>query len=625
MGPGLPSQLSIMSFPADEWSESGEFVNVLSSHLYFEVSWEVANKVGGIYTVLRSKSSLTVAQYGGRYVLVGVYDRNADYSFELDECVLENASVQQAVDTLRREGIAVHSGRWLVPGSPQIILFDLAAWMPKCSEFQASLWNHNCISTPPHDHEFNSCIVFGFLVEHFFQVLADSKLFIVAQFHEWLSGVGAIAVRNSQLAIATIFTTHATILGRHLCAGDEDFYNKIKCVNVDEEAGKRGIYHRYCVERAAAHSCHVFTCVSHITAYESEWLLGRKPDGVLPNGLAVNPSGSIERLHQCCKEKLNQFVRYHFYGRLNFSLENVLYFFIAGRYEYRNKGFDLFIEALASLNAKLKHFNSNTTVVAFIVTPGRCSGYGVETLKGQALVQQLRNTVNTIQAKIGHRLFDAAILGTVPKATEILRESEMTLLRRGISAIKRHLPPSVTTHVLQDDANDPVLIGLRSCNLCNWDSDHVKVIYHPEFINATSPILPLEYEEFVRGCHLGVFPSYYEPWGYTPAECVGLGVASITTNLSGFGSFVKDTVPECHQQGVFVLNRNGQSVEATISELTECMFRYCQKSKKQRKQLRKQTALLSTTLDWQKLGTEYEKARRLALYRQYFGQINGQA
>lgn len=606
----------------EDWPESEGFVTALHSHLYFEISWEVAKKVGGIYTVLKTKAPVTTAQYGNRYCLVGVYDKNADYAFELDECILDNEHIQLAINELRKEGIQVHSGHWLIAGKPQIILFDLSSQMSKCPEFRSSLWNHNRIPTPAHDYELNSCIVFGFMVERLFQILSSPQLFIVAQFHEWLSGVGVVAVKNSDLPIATIFTTHATILGRHLCAGDEDFYNKIKQINVDEEAGKRGIYHRYCVERAAAHSCTVFTCVSHITAYETEWLLGRRPDGVLPNGLAIGSASNVEKLHQSCKERLHRFVQHHFYGHLNsFSLDNALYFFIAGRYEYRNKGFDLFIEALACLNAKLKHYNSSVTVVAFIVTPGGCNGYAVETLKGQALVQQMKNTVSEIQERIGQRLFDAALIGTIPKPCELLQDSEIQLLRRGIEALKRHMPPSVTTHVMQDDVNDPVLVGLRSCNLCNWDSDRVKIVYHPEFISATSPILPMEYEEFVRACHLGIFPSYYEPWGYTPAECISLGVASITTNLSGFGSFIKETVPDCQQQGLFVLNRNGQSVEETITELTESMFKYCQKSRKQRKLLRRQTTLLSTALDWKKLGGEYEKARRLALYRKYFSSL----
>jgi hypothetical protein len=85
----------------------------------------------------------------------------------------------------------------------------------------------------------------------------------------------------------------------------------------------------------------------------------------------------------------------------------------------------------------------------------------------------------------------------------------------------RCLPP-IVTHNLVDDATDPVVSKLRTCKLHNNWWDRVKVIFHPEFLKPTNPILPMDYMEFARGCHLGVFPSYYEPWGYTPAECTGI-------------------------------------------------------------------------------------------------------
>jgi glycogen synthase len=173
---------------------------------------------------------------------------------------------------------------------------------------------------------------------------------VIAHFHEWLAGVALVLIRKRDIGVASIFTTHATLLGRYLCAGDVDFYNNLKFFDVDAEAGKRGIYHRYCVERAAAHCADVFTTVSKITAYESEWLLKRQPDGVLPNGLNVIKFQAIhefQNLHAKTKEMIHEFVRGHFFGHYHFDLDNTLYFFTAGRYEYRNKGVDMFIESLA--------------------------------------------------------------------------------------------------------------------------------------------------------------------------------------------------------------------------------------------------------------------------------------
>lgn len=190
---------------------------------------------------------------------------------------------------------------------------------------------------------------------------------VVAHFHEWQAGLAIPLVRKRHVDVTTVFTTHATLLGRYLCAGSVDFYNNLQYFDVDHEAGKRGIYHRYCIERSAAHCADVFTTVSHITAYESEHLLKRKPDGVLPNGLNVvkfQAMHEFQNLHQTAKAKIHDFVRGHFYGHFNFSLDDTLYVcyllmcrlnyadtlykvFTAGRYEYRNKGVDMYIESLA--------------------------------------------------------------------------------------------------------------------------------------------------------------------------------------------------------------------------------------------------------------------------------------
>lgn len=235
---------------------------------------------------------------------------------------------------------------------------------------------------------------------------------VIAHFHEWQAGVAISLCRKRHIDVTTIFTTHATLLGRYLCAGSVDFYNNLQYFDVDHEAGKRGIYHRYCVERSAAHCADVFTTVSHITAYEAEHLLKRKPDGVLPNGLNVvkfQAMHEFQNLHSTAKEKINEFVRGHFYGHVDFDLDNTLYIFSAGRYEYRNKGLDMFIEALARLNYRLQSSGSATTIVAFIITPAQTHSYTIDSLKGQAVTKQLKDTVTEIQNRIGSRLFDMAV------------------------------------------------------------------------------------------------------------------------------------------------------------------------------------------------------------------------
>jgi glycogen(starch) synthase len=483
------------------------------------------------------------------------------------------------------------------------------------------------IPAPENDSETNDAIVFGYLVAWFLgeYVSKDTTHAVVAHFHEWLAGVALPLCRKRRLDVTTIFTTHATLLGRYLCAGSVDFYNNLQWFDVDAEAGKRGIYHRYCIERAAAHSADVFTTVSHITAFESEHLLKRKPDGVLPNGLNVvkfSAMHEFQNLHAQMKEKINDFVRGHFYGHYDFDLEKTLYFFIAGRYEFRNKGADMFIESLARLNHKLKAENSDKTVVAFIIMPAATNSYTVETLKGQAVTKALDDTVREIQNQIGRRIFEHCARNTesgkeVPNASELLTGSEKVLLKRRVFALKRNSLPPIVTHNMADDSNDPILNQIRRVQLFNHPSDRVKIIFHPEFLNSNNPILPLDYDDFVRGCHMGVFPSYYEPWGYTPAECTVMGVPSITTNLSGFGCYMEDLIEDSSDYGIYIVDRRSKGVDDSINQLTDCMFSFTEKSRRQRINQRNRTERLSDLLDWKRMGLEYVKARQLALHRAY--------
>lgn len=290
------------------------------------------------------------------------------------------------------------------------------------------------------------------------------------------------------------------------------------------------------MERAASQMAHVFTTVSEITGLEAEHLIKRKPDIITPNGLNVKKFAALhefQNLHAVSKEKINEFVRGHFYGHFDFDLDKTLYFFIAGRYEFGNKGADIFIESLARLNHYLKSSGSDKTVVAFLIFPCKTANFNVESLRGQALTKSLRETIQGIQQDIGKRMYDVCLSGRLPTNEEILLKDDMVKIKRCIYSLQRSTLPPITTHNVVEDWKDPVLTALRRCNLFNSVHDRVKVIFHPEFLSSTNPLFGLDYEEFVRGCHLGVFPSYYEPWGYTPAECTVMGIPSITTNLSG--------------------------------------------------------------------------------------------
>ncbi|KAG9307288.1 hypothetical protein G9A89_017116 [Geosiphon pyriformis] len=598
------------------------------NHLLFEIAWEVANKVGGIYTVIKSKAPVTCQEYGDRFTLIGpLAYKTASAEVEPEEPTMPY--VKEVLDGMSHYGVKYVYGRWLIEGAPRVLLFDTQSVINKLDEWKGDLWNIAHIPSPQNDTETNEAILFGYLVTWFlgeFVKLERSKA-VIAHFHEWLSGVAIPLIRKRHIDVTTIFTTHATLLGRYLCAGSVDFYNNIANFAVDEEAGKRGIYHRYCVERAAAHCSDVFTTVSQITAYESEHLLKRKPDGVLPNGLNVvkfSAMHEFQNLHAVNKQKIHNFIRGHFYGYYDFDLENTLYFFTAGRYEYRNKGVDMFIESLARLNERLKACNSPITVVAFIVMPAATHSFTVEALKGQAVTKQLHETVKDITEKISQRIFEKAarytggeVSGAVVNPAELLSPEEKVLLKRRVIALKRTTLPPIVTHNMADDNNDPILNQLRRLQLFNNPSDRVKVIFHPEFLNSNNPLIGLDYDDFVRGCHLGVFPSYYEPWGYTPAECTVMGLPSITTNLSGFGCYMDEMIENSSDYGIYIVDRRMKSVEESIQQLADYMLQFCQKTRRQRINQRNRTERLSDLLDWKLMGMEYVRARKLALHRAY--------
>ncbi|XP_073337039.1 glycogen [starch] synthase, liver [Pagrus major] len=590
--------------------------------LLFEVAWEVTNKVGGIYTVIQTKAKITVDEWGENYFLMGPYFEH-NFKTQVEGCEPPNPAIRKAMDALIHNGCQVYFGRWLIEGSPYVILFDIgsAAW--NLDRWKGDLWEACNIGLPYHDREANDSLILGSLIAWFFKELTDNlgdKPNVIGHFHEWQAGAGLILSRSRKIPMATVFTTHATLLGRYLCAGNTDFYNNLDKFNIDKEAGERQIYHRYCLERAAVHCAHVFATVSQITAVEANHMLHRKADVVTPNGLNVKKFSAMhefQNLHSTSKARIQEFVRGHFYGHLDFNLEKTLFFFIAGRYEFSNKGADIFLESLSRLNYLLRVHRNDVTVVVFFIMPAQTNNFNVESLKGQAVRKQLWDTAHTVKEKFGKKLYDALLKGQIPDMNSILDRDDFTIMKRAIYATQRHSLPPVTTHNMLDDSKDPILSNVRRVGLFNSRNDRVKIIFHPEFLSSTSPLLPMDYEDFVRGCNLGVFPSYYEPWGYTPGECTVMGIPSVTTNLSGFGCFMEEHVSDPAAYGIYIVDRRFCSAEESCNQLTQFMFSFCQQSRRQRIIQRNRTERLSDLLDWRYLGRFYIHARHLALSRAF--------
>jgi glycogen(starch) synthase len=586
--------------------------------LLFEIAWEVCWQLGGIYTVLRTKAPAMLQRWGDRYCLIGPYNPQTA-AYEFDEQPAEGL-YRDCIEGLAQAGIPAKFGRWLIPGRPQVILVDYRARYASLDGDKYALWTDHGISTTQGDGEVNEVVAFGFSVAELFARL--SKVVggrqVLAHFHEWMAGVAIPRIAHLRLPVATVFTTHATLLGRYLAGDSPNFYEHLPYINAEEQAAKYQIYSKFQIERAATHACTVFTTVSEVTDAEAQQLLGRKADAIVPNGLNIQRFAALhefQNLHQTYKERIHEFTMGHFFPSYTFDLDRTIYIVTSGRYEYRNKGFDLFIEAMFRLNQRLKQIPNAPTVVAFIITRAPAKHINVQTLQRQSMFEDLKNVCSSLERAMGTRMFRAAAQGRLPRMQDLLNDEELLRLRQSIQAWRSGPPPAIVTHDLWDDAGDAILRHYRHRGLFNGPEDPVKVIFHPEFVTATSPLFNLDYQQFVRGCHMGVFPSYYEPWGYTPMECVALGLPAVTTDLSGFGAYVQHHVPNAAHQGICVLNRRTKSFEETTSSLVDYLMAFAQMSRRQRIEMRNRVERLSELFDWSALVIHYHEAHDLALER----------
>ncbi len=588
--------------------------------LVMEFSWEVCAQAGGIYTVLRSKAPAAVQRRGDCYALMGPY-HEAAARVEFEPQAIKGP-LGDAVNELRKRGIEVHTGRWLITGRPQVILVNVRSAFARLAEMKYFLWKDHGISLPPGDWQVDEMVAFGYVVADFLQELQSRAAGqpLLAHFHEWQAAVAVPVVKHRQLRLSTVFTTHATMVGRSISAANWNLYGHLSAINPDAVAAQHGFYHRFAIERAAARACDVFTTVSGITGLEAEQFLGRRPDVLLPNGLNVvrfSAPYQFQNLHRENKELIHEFVMGHFFPSYTFDLNRTLYVFTAGRYEYRNKGFDVVIEALHRLNQRLKSEPNDVTVVCFIIAPAPNRQLNTETIRRQAMFNELRQTCGSIQEDMGRKLFRTISEGRLPTTEDLLDEFAMVRLKRMMHGWRLGPWTTIVTHDLVDDANDQVMSHLRHRGLINSPDDPVKVVFHPEFITSTSPVLGLEYDQFVRGCNLGIFPSYYEPWGYTPMECVVRGIPAVTSDLSGFGAYVMSNFPDHDDNGIFVAQRKTASFESGVAQVASWLYALTRMSRRERIALRNRVESHAEHFDWNNMIRYYRAARRRALQVHY--------
>jgi glycogen synthase len=597
-------------------------VEIPSGAVLLEAAWEVCNQVGGIYQVLRSKAELMLASWGERYCLVGPYvPEKAAMDFEPGE---PRGWIAEALATVRRDGIKVHFGHWLVAGKPQVILLEYSVPETTLNAVKHSLWEQDAVESPSKVPLVDDALSFGYACSRLVQAVvrvwqgSDPSRRVISHFHEWQGGVAIPLLKADGHKVATLFTTHATLLGRYIASSHDDLYQRLPTVNATLEARNYNILAQHQLESACARHCTVFTTVSPITGEECAYLLGRKPDVVTPNGINTeryDVGHDFQNLHAQHKESIRRFTMGHFFPSYSFDLDNSFFFFTSGRFEPHNKGFDLCLEAMARLNADLIANDVDVTVVFFIITDRPVTSLNPHALRDRGVLEELRSVSHQIADQLAEELFKQGASGTDAKIDEMVDEYWMVRYRRTRYALRSNRLPFSTTHVLVDEANDPILKHIHGLGLTNSKADKVKVVYHPQFINSVNPLWGIEYEQFVRGCHLGIFPSSYEPWGYTPLECVCMGVPAITSDLSGFGRYLADVHPDHDRHGVTVLGRRDQDFQSSAKELAKRLLAFCRLNRRQRIALRNAVEAHSHAFDWSRLGHAYYKAHRLALER----------
>lgn len=574
---------------------------------FVEVSFEVANKVGGIYQVLKSKASTMKDYYGDDYYTIGFYDEEK----ARQDFVRREFEGLDFLDKLEEEtGIKFYSGVWEVTGSPKCILVDASGMEKPVEDIKKELWEEHSIDSMEAGGDFDEPVKWsyavGLLLEELEDALEEDTVF---QLHEWLSGPAMFRVSSP-----TVFTTHATVLGRALSNSDYDLKGAVDRGEVeDSRAREFGVTAKHQLEKAAAENSTVFTTVSKTTGKEAEAVLDVKPDIILPNGFNVEDFPSLEELsyqHTRKKEEVKQFLRAYFEPYYDVDLENdPRILFTSGRYEFHNKGLDVFIDALANLNNR-----DGEEFFVFIFVPSDVKGAKMEVLENLSLYEELEDYIDSVMPELRLKMLNSITSGKDPyEGIEDLVDSGKALesMQRNFHAKHGRSAPLCAFDLNYD--NDEVLTRLYERGLHNSEDDRVKVIFYPTYLSVGDRLLSMDYRDAMIASSAGIFPSYYEPWGYTPVETAANGAMSVTTDLAGFGQFLMENTREEERKGIKILNRDNFSDEEAAKSLADIIEEIVSFSRTEITERKHNARKLAQMTSWEKLGENYRKAHEMAV------------
>ncbi len=535
---------------------------ILTPDYLFEVSWEVCNKVGGIHTVVATKAPGLQQEYGNNYILIGPdvwKETRNNPEFTEDKSILRVWR-----ERAENEGLRIKIGRWNIKGRPVVILVDFTQYIPSKDKILAEFWEKYKLDSITGSWDYFEPALFGYaagkVIESFYEFSLTAQDKIVAQFHEWMTGGGILYLNDKVPQIGTIFTTHATVVGRSIAGNNLPLYSRFEDYHGDAMAMRFHVMAKHSLESIAANESDAFTTVSKLTSNECTQFLGREPDVITPNGFDDSlflDEEALSAKRLIAREKLlavAQAVTGH-------SLPaDTLFLLNSGRYEYRNKGIDLFLDALADLNQNEK---LTYPVAAFITIPAHHSG-----------------PVHGLAEKIESGNYET-------------------------TEEKQYL-----THGLFEPDYDPILKRLKENSLFNSLQDKVKVIFVPSYLNGNDGIFDLSYYDLLPGFDLSVFPSYYEPWGYTPLESLVFGVPTVTTTLAGFGLWVRSITKD---SGITVIDRNDENNETVVDSIVSVILSFEKMSESRRAELSASAISLAHTALWSNLLKYYKQAYSVAL------------
>ena len=555
--------------------------NQIKPDYIFESSWEVCNKVGGIYTVLSTRAKTLQEAMQDHVIFIGPdcwKDNECPY-FREDKSLFAEWQWEA-----KEQGLAVKVGRWTIPGEPIAILVDFTPYFEKKNEIYGWLWENYGVDSLHAYGDYDEASMFSYaaaLVTESLYTFSvergtfDSKTKVIYHANEWMCGLGALYINNKLPQIGTIFTTHATSIGRSIAGNQKPLYDYLFAYNGDQMAGELNMQSKHSIEKQTALHVDCFTTVSDITAKECVELLDKPVDVVLPNGFDdsfVPKAAVFTRKRRAARRRLLEVANALLGEQLD---DDTLIVSTSGRYEFRNKGIDVFVEAM---NRLLRDRDLKKKVLAFIEVPG---------------------WVGEPRKDLQDRLATNA---------EKKDNSQFSIFNSPLEV------PQIT-HWLHNMSHDNVLSMMKYYDMHNRKEDNVKVIFLPCYLDGKDGILNMHYYDVVLGNDLCIYPSYYEPWGYTPLEAVAFKVPCITTDLAGFGLWANKVFGHYGElkDGVKVIHRTDYNYSEVADAIKDAVAEFSAMSKKEVDECRKKADALSKKALWSKFIEYYYEAYDIAL------------